>query len=779
MPVSPTYPGVYIEEIPSGVHTITGVATSITAFIGFTPRGLVNEPVHIFSFADYERAFGGLAVDSPLSYAVKHFFQNGGSEAYVVRVARGAKAAKVTLKNAGGANVLDISAASEGRWGNYLRVDVNYATGNPDSSFNLVVTELVQRNGVWVPGRTETQFTNLSMNSTDPNYVVNRVNADSQLIRVAKVANLSISGKGTSESGRLQQADIAKIDSATAPRTIGVVVDGKAPFEITLDRPTAGWTFPGVLTAIATDMQTKINQQLGLGAPPAGVEVDATAAGTDTLKATSPTTGEISAVRFIEAGNNSATATLKLGTANGGKESEAQATFRPQQNGTVGVKPTLGPSLPVSGTIDVDIRKGSSTTDLTASPVTLTLWDDPAAIPPTGRPTAKPTSLSELLAYLNDALRSSKEPLVASAVADALGGAARIRPDPSNHDLSFVISGGQSSDLGLSGTGVVQNVGAYAPGVGPDAFGEAGAEVGFDGTPPGTTELTGSEAAKTGIYALENVDIFNLLVMPDTTDIGVLSEAIAYCVRRRAFMIIDAPDTLATFTSAQDWISGPKSTPLRSRNAALYFPRLREPDQLMNNQVRSFPAAGAMAGLYARTDGERGVWKAPAGTGAMIIGATGLALTLTDKENGGLNPEGLNCLRTFPVVGTVAWGARTARGADRLADEYKYIPVRRLALFLEETFYRGTQWAVFEPNDEPLWAQIRLNLGAFMHTLFAQGAFQGRTPREAYFVKCDKETTTQNDIDLGRVNILIGFAPLKPAEFVIIQIQQIAGQIQT
>src|SRR4051812_29117813 len=143
-----------------------------------------------------------------------------------------------------------------------------------------------------------------------------------------------------------------------------------------------------------------------------------------------------------------------------------------------------------------------------------------------------------------------------------------------------------------------------------------------------------------------------------------------------------------------------------------------------------------------------------------------------------LNPLGVNCLRTFPATGTVIWGARTLHASGE-PGEYKYIPVRRLTMFLEESLYRGTQWAVFEPNDEPLWAQIRLNLGAFMHTLFAQGAFQGRTPREAYFVKCDKETTTQNDIDLGRVNIVVGFAPLKPAEFVIIQIQQIAGAIQT
>jgi phage tail sheath protein FI len=313
-------------------------------------------------------------------------------------------------------------------------------------------------------------------------------------------------------------------------------------------------------------------------------------------------------------------------------------------------------------------------------------------------------------------------------------------------------------------------------------FAQLNVVAGNNGVAPLPAELTGNAAAKTGLYALEDVDIFNLLVMPEATAgagmMDVLTEAIAYCARRRAFMIVDAPESIVSFAQAQTWISGPAS-PLRSRNAALYFPRLREPDPLMNGVVRTFPTAGALAGLYARTDAERGVWKAPAGTSALVVGATGLSYTLTDGENGALNPLGLNCLRTFPVIGNVSWGARTARGADALADEYKYIPVRRLALFLEESLYRGTQWAVFEPNDEPLWAQIRLNLGAFMHTLFAQGAFQGRTPREAYFVKCDKETTSQNDIDLGRVNIVVGFAPLKPAEFVIIQIQQIAGAIQT
>jgi phage tail sheath protein FI len=181
----------------------------------------------------------------------------------------------------------------------------------------------------------------------------------------------------------------------------------------------------------------------------------------------------------------------------------------------------------------------------------------------------------------------------------------------------------------------------------------------------------------------------------------------------------------------------------------------------------------------ARTDTARGVWKAPAGLDAALNGIQGLQVNLTDAENGMLNPLGINCLRDFKINGRVVWGARTLRGADQLADEYKYIPVRRTALYIEESLYRGTQWVVFEPNDEPLWAQIRLNVGAFMHDLFRQGAFQGQTPKDAYFVKCDKETTTQNDINLGIVNIVVGFAPLKPAEFVIIKIQQITGQIDT
>jgi hypothetical protein len=214
-----------------------------------------------------------------------------------------------------------------------------------------------------------------------------------------------------------------------------------------------------------------------------------------------------------------------------------------------------------------------------------------------------------------------------------------------------------------------------------------------------------------------------------------------------------------------------------TRNAAVYWPRIMAADPLEQFRVRQMPASGAIAGVIARTDAERGVWKAPAGTEASLRGTQGLSYLLTDMENGPLNKVAINALRTFPAFGSVVWGARTRAGSDDTPDDYKYVPVRRLALFLEESLFRGTQWVVFEPNAEPLWAQIRLNVGAFMNNLFRQGAFEGTTPAQAYLVRCDASTTTQNDIDLGRVNILVGFAPLKPAEFVVLQIQQLAGQL--
>ena len=292
------------------------------------------------------------------------------------------------------------------------------------------------------------------------------------------------------------------------------------------------------------------------------------------------------------------------------------------------------------------------------------------------------------------------------------------------------------------------------------------------------------QAAKTGLFGLEKVDLFNLLCIPPLSpdaDVpaSLLADAVAYCEKHRAMLLVDPPGNWTNKEIAIQEMSTDGTYPgIVSNHAALFFPRLRQPNPLRENQLEEFVPCGAVAGVFARTDAQRGVWKAPAGQDAVLAGVPQLSVPLTDDENGQLNPLGINCLRAFPVIGRVVWGARTLEGADRLGSEWKYIPVRRTALFIEESLYRGTQWVIFEPNDEPLWSQIRLNVGAFMQNMFRQGAFQGKTPREAYFVKCDKETTTQNDINLGIVNILVGFAPLKPAEFVILKIQQIAGQLE-
>jgi hypothetical protein len=289
----------------------------------------------------------------------------------------------------------------------------------------------------------------------------------------------------------------------------------------------------------------------------------------------------------------------------------------------------------------------------------------------------------------------------------------------------------------------------------------------------------GDEGAKTGIYALVKADIFNILCLP--TDPAQrypkdeLAKAVDFCAKQRAMLIVDPPTSWGNTTplTFEAVTADPPLFP-RRENAAVYYPDL----VMTNKHGARFKVGpcGAVAGVWAATDTQRGVWKAPAGTAATIGGITDLAAHVDDGESGVLNPIAVNTLRPLPLVGPVSWGARTTVGIDQLPNQWKYIPIRRTALFIEESLRRGTQWVVFEPNDEPLWASIRLNVTAFMNSLFRQGAFQGSTPAEAYVVKCDKDNNPQDQIDIGIVNILVGFAPLKPAEFVVISIQQQAGQ---
>ncbi|QLE44368.1 phage tail sheath family protein [Nostoc sp. C052] len=538
MPITPTYPGVYIEEIPSGVRTITGVSTSNTGFVDFFERGPVNTPIRITSFADFQRTFGGLFPQSEASYAIQQFYLNGGQIAWVVRVATTNMTTAGSATHTLGANSLRVDALSVGDWGNHVQVKVDQ-DGLPTGSvlFNLTVKEVNPINNLV----TQETYGGVTMDATKPRYVVEVVNRGSVLVRLARLGN-------------------------TEPANLA-------------------------FTALTGGLDTDVMDNLG----------------------------------NLVAGQEAAFATA---------------------------------------------LKGSDTVTIDA-----------------------------------------------------------------------------------------------------------------DNIP-----------RKSGIYALSMIApyIFNILCLPATAKLvgvagaagstarnSLLTAAQEFCLDKRAFLIMDVPFDRTLLDQMQNPSTGfaaELDSTLRHPNTAIYFPNLTLADPLNQNKPRLVGASGTMAGIYARTDAARGVWKAPAGTDADLRGVS-FDLKLSDLENGGLNPLGINVIRSFPVFGSVSWGARTLKGADQEASEWKYIPVRRTALFIEESLYQGLKWVVFEPNDEPLWAQIRLNIGAFMNNLFRQGAFQGKTPREAYLVKCDKETTTQNDINLGIVNIVVGFAPLKPAEFVIVKIQQLAGQI--
>jgi uncharacterized protein len=352
-----------------------------------------------------------------------------------------------------------------------------------------------------------------------------------------------------------------------------------------------------------------------------------------------------------------------------------------------------------------------------------------------------------------------------------------LRPAGPQVADTFAIAG--AGGAGTFAGQFVANVQVYTLGIGTSGtYYATVAPAPSDGAPPAQGDYTGLEALRTGFYALDAVDLFNIMVIPgdgitsETEWTAIRSAAATYCQGRRAFLVLDAPVgwTQANLLKAQasDVQTFRAGIGNPDINCAVYYPRVQIND---NGVLRYMGASGMVAGMYAATDSSRGVWKAPAGTNAALTSVTDLEVILTDKQNGILNPLGVDCLRRMPA-GYLIWGARTVEGYNNSGTQWTYVPVRRMALFLEESLYRGTQWVVFEPNDEPLWAQIRMNIGAFMMGLFRQGAFQGATPDQAYFVKCDSETTTQADIDQGIVNIIVGFAPLEPAEFVVITIQQ-------
>jgi phage tail sheath protein FI len=756
MPINPSYPGVYVEEIPSGVRTISGVSTSVTAFIGAAKRGPINKAVRILNYGAFERRFGGLHYDAQMTYAVRQFFLNGGTEAWVVRLAKDADQASLILKAADKTtHVLTLTARDAGKAGSVIEVRVDHDALNPASLFNLTLTY----NPPDAPGDAQVErFENLTMNSKHARYVVDVLEA-SKLVEAERVAALGGLGQGTSVSGEL--ADVGTLVDEQHDQ-FRVSVNGLPPVTVVLVDGVDDADLATLCTAVQTAVWNQAGGEPAMSEPNFTCEADGT-----TIVMTSGEAGEASTVRVLPGITRDVSARLKLGTLNGGVETDAVAEIRPREipdPGTLTSDTITDFTLP-----DATLRTFKISLDNT-TPEPIDLGDTAVA----GVDLA--TKLGNMAALIQQKV-GEKRPTNAAYK----GFTATVHED---NDKLVLASGtkGQGSSV------VVTAADANDIAASLHLLGDATIVPGKEETLTGGNEepytpadeavlFNASRTDREGIYALEAVDLFNILCLPGVTNPDVLMEAEAYCRERRAFLIVDAP---ASSKKPDDMATTIASTALpKSNYAAVYYPWLMIADPLKGGKLEPFPPSGTIAGLYARIDSTRGVWKAPAGTEATLVGVRGVEYLLSDPENGVLNPQGVNCLRVFPIYGAIAWGARTLRGADEMADEYKYVPVRRTALFIEETLYRSLKWVVFEPNDEPLWAQIRLNVGAFLHSLFRQGAFQGTTPREAYFVKCDKETTTQDDINRGIVNILVGFAPLKPAEFVMIKLQQMAGQIAT
>ncbi|WP_445173403.1 phage tail sheath C-terminal domain-containing protein [Microcoleus sp.] len=661
MPVNPTYPGVYIEEIPSGVRTITGVATSITAFIGRSLRGLENEPTIINSFSDFERMFGGLDVDYPMSYAVRDFYLNGGSQATIVRLFNDGL---LKAKKEAGKSVQDAANA-------LLKAieDAKAQSGaTADSLKQAARTKAIEI-------KNDTNQSAAAKNTAEKVANAAEQVTDTDLEKVVEAAKKAV---------ELTSGD------AKAAREAVSVLNRKASKQIVIQKA-ASSTDKDKVFILETSSPGAWGNNLSVKIDYEGITDDVA----DRYGLTKDSLFNLTIIENPPKGPREVIRNVSIQKNAGSRRLDR---ILEQESQLVRVQMAGGEIL--------GIEPGMTQPDATPRD------QDPS------NPDLKPDDLQKLKFQ---------------------GGKNSELLEPINFELKR-----DDSDQPIS---------------------------------------------KTGLYALDKADLFNLLCIPpevrtEDTDKEIYKLALPYCVKRRAMLIVDPPVAWAANkeTAAANAKAGLTDLGLSgtdARNAILYFPRVIQADPLREGQLDTFVPCGILAGVMARTDTQRGVWKAPAGIDATLNGIVGLQANLSDDENGMLNPLGINCLRNFPVYGRVVWGSRTLRGADQLADEYKYVPVRRLLLFLQESLYRGTQWVVFEPNDEPLWSQIRLNLGAFMQNLFKQGAFQGKTPKEAYFVKCDSETTTQNDINLGIVNIVIGFAPLKPAEFVIIKFQQIAGQIAT
>jgi uncharacterized protein len=659
---TPTYPGVYVEEVSSGVRPISVASTSTAAFLGAAEKGGLSEAKRIFNFTQFQTYYGGFLSNSYLAHAVYQFFNNGGSIAYIVRVAgANTETAEMVLADRATAPqaTVTISAVSPGVWGNEIELEVTGGTVDAANEFNLLVYR-----GSGADAELLETFENLSMVPTATNFAETAVST-SKYIRVnVNDANTTLSGaqaRGASIGGAAPVAPLA------APATrFRININGDGYQEINLADGVGGGagqaanlnTAANIAIAIQYVVRNVINP---LRESTDDAAFDSFTAAVEAVNAVnvlvlrSGTSGAASSVTVARAADsaNNATGFLKLGKLDGGSETLGAAITRPKNRsfGVDGSRYALGDHSPTAA----------------AGPV-------------------------------------------------------------------------------------------------------ISVQAGSDGDP-----IINEQPYVNALALLDPVDDVSLICIPGVASPSLFGEAVNYCQNRSlsdCFYIGDMPQDYDTVEEAQGFVGGisPKNS-----YGAVYMPWLYMNDPTgASSQPIAVPPSGYVAGLYAKTDARRGVWKAPAGTAAAVAGSTGLLVNLTDVEQGLLNPDPyhVNVIREFTASGRVIWGARTVTSDA----EWNYIPVRRMAILLRVSIYRGIQWAVFEPNDEPLWAALRLNITSFMMTLYRRGAFQGGKPSDAFFVKCDGETTTQDDINAGIVNIQIGFAPLKPAEFVVVQISQKAGQ---
>jgi phage tail sheath protein FI len=639
-----TYPGVYVEEVSSGVRPIQVASSSTAAFVGLAEMG-PSEATRVTNWTEFQLLYGGFITDGFLAHSVFQFFNNGGRQCYIVRVTRSdATTASVTVQNRVATPVagLTFSAKNKGAWGNTLFLTVDDGTLDSGNEFRISVRRQADPN-VIPPNFQDTApletFDNLSMDPNAANFVVDVLRQNSTLIDAQVLSGNTGVQRGTHRGGLGPTLPLG------ANLSFQVNVDNDGFQVVTLPSATGtAAALADVATAIQTAVRalTKKKASTDAAAFTGFTAAAETVGGQSRLVLQSGTTSVTSSVRVQPAGTNDATFQLKLGPGNGGRSEDGIAVRRPARADVVQV-------------------------------------GDAAVAPP-----------------------------VTAAV------------------------------LGTDGTALV-------------------------------TEQTFSSA----FPRLNALTDFSLLAVPGEGTTTMAAEGMAYCANRPlqdVFYIAETADHDVTAEHAADFRN--KLTVANSYGA-LYFPWVKALDPTgRSREPVLLPPSGYIAGLYARIDASRGVWKAPAGVEASLNGVVGLAAELSDVQHGNLNPLGVDVIRRFTGAGIVSFGARTITSDP----EWRYVPVRRTAIMLRVSIYYGIQWAVFEPNDEPLWSELRLNIGSFMMTLFRQGAFQGSTPSQAFFVKCDAETTTQADIDSGVVNVLVGFAPLKPAEFVVVKISQQAGQ---